>query len=40
VLPDDDPYERMRLLDRKGNDSAVRLMGTEHLTIRVDLDDL
>jgi deazaflavin-dependent oxidoreductase (nitroreductase family) len=39
VLPDDDPYERMRMLRRSVNDSAVRLMGTEHLTIRVDLDD-
>ncbi len=40
VLPDDDPYERMRILGRRGNDTAVRLVGTEHLTIRVDLDDL
>jgi deazaflavin-dependent oxidoreductase (nitroreductase family) len=39
VLADDDPYERMRVLRRPGNDSAVKLMGTEHLTIRVDLDD-
>ena len=39
VLPDDDPHERMRTLRRPANDSAVRLMGTEHLTIRVDLDD-
>lgn len=38
LLPDDDPYGRMRLLGRPGNDSVVRLMGTEHLTIRVDLD--
>jgi deazaflavin-dependent oxidoreductase (nitroreductase family) len=38
VLPDDDPYERMRMLGRTLNDSAVRLMGTEHLTIRVDLE--
>jgi deazaflavin-dependent oxidoreductase (nitroreductase family) len=38
VLADDDPYERMRMLGRPANDSAVRLMGTEHLTIRVDLD--
>ena len=38
VLPDDDPLERMRELGRAGNDSMVRLMGTEHLTIRVDLD--
>ena len=38
ILPDDDPYERMRWLRRPGNDTGVRLMGTEHLTIRVDLD--
>jgi hypothetical protein len=38
ILPDDDPYERMRKLGRRANDSAVRLMGTEHLVIRVDLD--
>ena len=38
VLPDDDPLERMRKLGRPGNDSMVRLMGTEHLTIRIDLD--
>ena len=39
VLPDDDPYERMRVLRRRSNDATVRLMGTEHLTVRVDLDD-
>ena len=39
LLPDDDPYERMRKLGRPANDSMVRLMGTEHLTIRIDLDD-
>ncbi|MEA2308050.1 MAG: hypothetical protein QOI65_336 [Thermoleophilaceae bacterium] len=38
ILEDDDPYERMRLLDRRSNDALVRLVGTEHLTIRVDLD--
>ena len=38
VLVDDDPIERMRMLGRPANDSMVRLMGTEHLTIRVDLD--
>ncbi|MEA2309688.1 MAG: hypothetical protein QOI65_1974, partial [Thermoleophilaceae bacterium] len=37
ILPDDDPYERMRLLQRPANDAAVRLVGTEHLVIRVDL---
>lgn len=39
VLTDDDPYERMRALGRRANDSMVRLMGTEHLTIRIDLDE-
>ena len=38
ILPDDDPYERMRWLGRTMNDAAVRLVGTEHLVIRVDLD--
>ena len=38
ILPDDDPYERMKTLRRPGNDTAVRLIGTEHLVIRVDLD--
>jgi deazaflavin-dependent oxidoreductase (nitroreductase family) len=38
ILPDDDPYERMKMLDRKANDATVRLVGTEHLVIRVDLD--
>jgi deazaflavin-dependent oxidoreductase (nitroreductase family) len=38
VLPDDDPRERMRMLKRGMNDVVVRLVGTEHLTIRVDLD--
>lgn len=37
ILPDDDPIERMRLLRRPVNDATVRLMGTEHLTIRIDL---
>ena len=38
ILEDDDPYERMRMLKRRSNDTMVRLVGTEHLTIRVDLD--
>jgi deazaflavin-dependent oxidoreductase (nitroreductase family) len=38
ILADDDPYERMRMLKRPANDAAVRLVGTEHLVIRVDLD--
>jgi deazaflavin-dependent oxidoreductase (nitroreductase family) len=38
ILPDDDPYERMRTLGRTFNDATVRLVGTEHLVIRIDLD--
>lgn len=38
ILHDDDPIARMRTLKRPGNDLFVRMMGTEHLTIRVDLD--
>jgi deazaflavin-dependent oxidoreductase (nitroreductase family) len=38
ILEDDDPRERMRMLGRTLNDATVRLVGTEHLTIRVELD--
>jgi deazaflavin-dependent oxidoreductase (nitroreductase family) len=38
VLADDDPRQRMRMLGRPANDTLVRLVGTEHLVIRVDLD--
>jgi deazaflavin-dependent oxidoreductase (nitroreductase family) len=38
VLDDDDPQERLRWLGRPVNDTALRLVGTEHLVIRVDLD--
>jgi deazaflavin-dependent oxidoreductase (nitroreductase family) len=38
VLPDDDVEARMRKLDRPANDRAVRMMGTDLLTIRIDLD--
>jgi deazaflavin-dependent oxidoreductase (nitroreductase family) len=38
ILPDDDPIERIRWLGRTVNDTALRLVGTEHLVIRVDLD--
>ena len=38
ILPDDDPLERLRWLDRPVNDAALRLVGTQQLTIRVDLD--
>ena len=39
ILPDDDPYGRLRWLRRPVNDSMLRLVGTQQLTIRVDLDD-
>jgi deazaflavin-dependent oxidoreductase (nitroreductase family) len=38
ILEDDDPVERLRWLRRPVNDTALRLVGTEHLVIRVDLD--
>jgi deazaflavin-dependent oxidoreductase (nitroreductase family) len=38
ILEDDDPYERMRKLGRPANDTLVRLVGTEHLVIRIDLE--
>ena len=38
ILEDDDPYERLRWLKRPANDSMLRMVGTEHLVIRVDLD--
>jgi deazaflavin-dependent oxidoreductase (nitroreductase family) len=37
LLPDDDPWERLWRLPRL-NSTGVRVMGTELLTIRVDLD--
>lgn len=38
ILPDDDVRERMRLLHRPVNDRAVLAMGTEQLTIRIDIE--
>jgi deazaflavin-dependent oxidoreductase (nitroreductase family) len=38
ILEDDDPEARMRWLKRPANDTALRMVGTEHLVIRVDLD--
>ena len=45
LLPDDNPSERQRWLathlpSSAGNARAVRLFGTELLTVRIDLDDL
>ncbi|MBV9838830.1 MAG: nitroreductase family deazaflavin-dependent oxidoreductase [Solirubrobacterales bacterium] len=38
ILPEEDPRELMRRLRRPANDAMVRLVGTEQLVIRVDLD--
>jgi deazaflavin-dependent oxidoreductase (nitroreductase family) len=38
VMPEDDPRRRQRLLGHRSNALFVRLMGTELLTVRVDLD--
>lgn len=38
VLPDDDPYRRLRWLRRPLNDAALLLVGSEQLTVRLDLD--
>jgi deazaflavin-dependent oxidoreductase (nitroreductase family) len=38
LLPDDDVAARRRSLKRPVNDALVRVVGTEHLTIRIDLD--
>jgi deazaflavin-dependent oxidoreductase (nitroreductase family) len=38
VLPDDDPRERQRKLGRRLNAAAVRIMGTDLMTVRIDLD--
>jgi deazaflavin-dependent oxidoreductase (nitroreductase family) len=38
VLDDDDWRERQRQLPNKLNSALVRAVGTEHVTVRVDLD--
>jgi deazaflavin-dependent oxidoreductase (nitroreductase family) len=38
ILPDDDPRERLRRLRRPVNDTLLRLVGTQQLTVRVDLE--
>ena len=44
LLPDDDPRERQRWLSRElpssaGNAAIVRFMGTQLMTVRIDLED-
>ena len=38
VLDDDDPRARLRTMGLRFNALVVRLMGTEQLTVRIDLD--
>jgi hypothetical protein len=38
VVEGDDWRERQRRLPNKLNSAMVRLVGTEHVTVRVDLD--
>ena len=38
ILSEDDPRERMRALGRPVNDALVRLVGSEQLVVRIDLD--
>jgi deazaflavin-dependent oxidoreductase (nitroreductase family) len=38
VLADDDPRERLRRLRRPLNDAGLRLMASEMLVVRIDLD--
>jgi deazaflavin-dependent oxidoreductase (nitroreductase family) len=38
VLPDDDWRERQRRIPNRANSAAVRVMGSDPVTVRVDLD--
>jgi deazaflavin-dependent oxidoreductase (nitroreductase family) len=38
LMPDDDPVARQRQMPNRLNSAGVRLMGSDLLTIRVDLD--
>jgi hypothetical protein len=38
VLPEDDAHERQRRIGRRFNAAVVRMMGTDLLTVRVDLE--
>ena len=37
-MPDDDPLERQKTIGRRLNAATVRAMGTELMTVRVDLE--
>jgi deazaflavin-dependent oxidoreductase (nitroreductase family) len=39
LLPEDDVEARLRFLKRPTNDALVRLVGTQLVTIRIDLDN-
>jgi deazaflavin-dependent oxidoreductase (nitroreductase family) len=38
VVPDDDPNERLRKIGRPVNGAMVKAMGTDLLSVRIDLD--
>ena len=38
ILPDEDPYARLRMLKRPLNDAMLLAVGTRQLVIRIDLD--
>jgi deazaflavin-dependent oxidoreductase (nitroreductase family) len=38
VLPEDDPRERLRILNRPLNDAGLRAMASEMLVVRIDLE--
>ncbi|MGH8968250.1 MAG: nitroreductase/quinone reductase family protein [Actinomycetes bacterium] len=38
ILPHDDPRERLRKIGLRFNSAVVQAMGTELLTVRIDLD--
>jgi deazaflavin-dependent oxidoreductase (nitroreductase family) len=38
VLPEEDPYARLRALRRPVNDAMVLAVGTEQLVVRIDLE--
>jgi deazaflavin-dependent oxidoreductase (nitroreductase family) len=40
LLPDDDPHARLGVIGRRINGLMVRAMGTDLLTVRVDLNEL
>jgi deazaflavin-dependent oxidoreductase (nitroreductase family) len=39
LLPEDDVAARLRFLKRPVNDALLRAVGTEHITVRIDLDE-